>query len=110
MPLPVIDLVYEKSSRKNKRFVVSVKSADVVLKRIHFGQDGAFTYFDGADDTKRANYLKRHSVREDWRNPFTAGFHSRFVLWSFRDKERKKIEKEIKANSRDPIKTITWRL
>lgn len=103
-----IDLTYESSPRKNKRLQVTISSIGVVLKRVHFGQPGAFTFFDGADETKRDSYLKRHSVREDWTDPFTAGFHSRFVLWSFREKQRKKIEKQMKLNSRLPIKTVSW--
>ena len=103
-----VHLTYEPSSRKNKRLSVTISSNNGFSKRVHFGQPGAFTFFDGADEAKRNNYVKRHSVREDWSDPLTAGFHSRFVLWSFREKQRKKIEKEIKANSIVPIKSITW--
>ncbi len=105
--MPAVDLVYANSSRKDKRFVVSIKSGDVVLKRIHFGQPGAFTFFDGASVEKRDAYLKRHAIREDWGDPFSAGFHARFVLWSH-TRDLKKIERELKKNSRDKIKSAMW--
>ena len=83
-----LNLSFERSSRKNKRLQVTLSSHGVVVKRIHFGQLGAFTFFDGAPNSKKESYIKRHSVREDWTDPFTAGFHARFVLWSFGEKER----------------------
>jgi len=43
------------SNRKTKRFVAVINS-----KKIYFGQPNAYTYIDGADDTTRDNYRKRH--------------------------------------------------
>lgn len=30
----------------------------------------------------RDRYISRHSTREDWTDPFTAGFWSRWILWN----------------------------
>jgi hypothetical protein len=49
-------------------------------KTIHFGAKGSSTYLDSKDKTKRANYIARHRVREDW-TKVNAGSLSRFLLW-----------------------------
>jgi len=50
-------------------------------KRVHFGAAGSQTYLDHHDKIKRANYLKRHKVNEDWNKPETPGALSRYLLW-----------------------------
>ena len=50
-------------------------------KKIHFGADGSQTYLDHHDKAKRAAYLKRHKVNENWNNPATPGALSRYLLW-----------------------------
>jgi hypothetical protein len=65
------------STRKGKRFMVTFENG----KTVHFGQAGGQTYIDHGDKEKRAAYLKRHEVREDWSDPYSAGALSRFLLW-----------------------------
>ena len=50
-------------------------------KRVHFGFAGSQTYLDHHDKAKRAAYLKRHRVNENWDNPTSAGALSRWLLW-----------------------------
>lgn len=50
-------------------------------KKVHFGAAGSQTYLDHHDKEKRANYLKRHKVNENWNNPATPGALSRWLLW-----------------------------
>ena len=47
------------SDRAGKRLKATYKDGDKT-KTIHFGSKGATTYIDGASETTRANYLKRH--------------------------------------------------
>jgi len=49
-----------KSPRTNKRFRVVVKHKDGTTENVDFGYSGATTYIDGATETQRENYLKRH--------------------------------------------------
>jgi hypothetical protein len=35
-------------------------------------------------DIRRDSYLARHAAREDWTDPYSAGFWSRFLLWEKR--------------------------
>jgi hypothetical protein len=70
-------MLIEKSTRKGKRFMATYKNGKVV----HFGSDVGSTYIDEGDVLKRDNYIKRHSVREDFNNPYSASALSRWLLW-----------------------------
>jgi hypothetical protein len=86
-----IELVsVEPSKRKNKKLVATFKVEDVV-KKIHFGQNGSFTYAEGASDDVRNAYIARHTAREDWTNPLTPGALSFHILWN-----AKSVDKGIK--------------
>lgn len=65
------------SNRKGKRFVAIFKDG----KRIHFGQAGGQTYIDHQDKDKRAAYLARHRINEDWTDPKKASTLSRYISW-----------------------------
>lgn len=75
-----------KSKRKDKKFMVEVDG-----EKIHFGADGYGDYIiwnkkkgKVLADKKKKSYLARHKPREDWTNRGikTAGFWSRYLLWS----------------------------
>jgi hypothetical protein len=34
------------------------------------------------DPERKKDILHRHSKNEDWNNPLTAGFYSRWILWN----------------------------
>jgi hypothetical protein len=52
-------------------------------KIIHFGQDTATTYVDGATESKKKSYIARHSKSpgQDWSNPMTSGSLAKNLLW-----------------------------
>jgi hypothetical protein len=52
--------------------------------KIRFGQKNARDFTSGADEKDRENYIKRHFPRENWHNPYSAGFWSRWLLWEKR--------------------------
>ena len=60
-------------------------------KVVHFGYKGSTTYIDGADDTARRNYIKRHRVNEDWTDGQSPGALSRYLLWG----DSKDLDKNI---------------
>ena len=70
-------MLIQKSTRAGKRFMATFSNGKVV----HFGQAGGKTYIDEGDALKRDNYIKRHSVRENSNNPYSAGALSRWLLW-----------------------------
>ena len=65
------------SPRKDKKYVIKFEEPTMA---IHFGSKGSSTYLDHHDVVKRENYLKRHSVNEDW-SKINAGSASRYILW-----------------------------
>ena len=81
----MILLHIELSTRKNKRFVATFKDGTKLIKT-HFGykyDDGRFgsTYIDHKDPIKKANYIARHGVNENWTDPTTPATLSRYILW-----------------------------
>lgn len=62
---------------------------DYLIYNLNFGKNIA--------DIQRERYLSRHAAREDWSNPYTAGFWSRFLLWEKRNLKSaiKNIEKML---------------
>ena len=67
----------EKSTRAGKRFMATYANGKVV----HFGRAGGRTYIDHGDKALRSAYLARHSKRENWDDPYSAGALSRWLLW-----------------------------
>lgn len=49
---------------------------------IHFGAKGYSDYTIHNNPIKKINYIARHKPNEDWSNPKTAGFWSRWILWN----------------------------
>lgn len=92
-----------------KRFIATIFYMDngkARYKTVKFGLKGAYTYLDGAPEEKRKNYILRHIVREDFNDPLTAGFWSRWFIWEERKKYLKKILKNIMKKSNIIIKDI----
>ena len=82
-----------KSNKPEKRLKVIVKK-DNKKKTIHFGEGkpkktGA--YPDHKNEDIKNAWEARHRVRENWRDPMTAGFWSKWVLWN-----KKTIKDSIK--------------
>lgn len=69
-------MLIQKSTRKGKRFMAIFKNG----KAVHFGSAVGKTYIDHGDKVKRAAYLARHRVNEDWTKINPASL-SRFILW-----------------------------
>jgi len=65
------------STRKGKKYMVKYNG-----KTIHFGAKGMSDYTINKDPKRKALYIARHRKREDWTNPNTAGFWSRWILWN----------------------------
>jgi hypothetical protein len=82
----MIIILLSKSDKLNKKYRVLIGD-----KTIYFG-DAAYQDYTQHNDLHRKDlYLTRHSKREDFNNPLTAGFWSRWLLWN-----KKTISKSIK--------------
>ena len=80
--------VEETPADSNKKFIATFCKCKGVSKcdadsreKIAFGSKGSNTFIDGATELEKTNYIKRHSVREDFTKIGPASL-SRFILWS----------------------------
>lgn len=64
------------------KYVVVVEKEDGSKKTIRFGAAGMSDFTKHRDEERKARYLDRHKAREDWNDPLTAGFWSRWILWN----------------------------
>lgn len=83
------------STRKGKKYTAYFKLPDGKEKVVHFGASGYRDFTLISDKTSKfyikdkagrervkAAYISRHSSKEDWSKPDTAGTLSRYILWS----------------------------
>jgi hypothetical protein len=98
----------QKNTKRGRAIITFLKSGEI--KSVNFGSKRGFTFFDGADELKKKNYIARHkaSGNQDWSDPLTAGFYSRWVLWSHPKSQIDKIKDEIKNNSKVEVNKITF--
>lgn len=61
-------------------------------RHVDFGARGYDDYTVHKDDVRRASYIRRHMAHENWKDIYSAGFWSRWLLWE------KKTLKEAKEN------------
>jgi len=72
-----------KSTRADKKLLARFENRKTnKVKKVHFGGAGYSDYTKHKDDGRKANYIKRHSKRENWKDPTTPGALSRWVLWN----------------------------
>lgn len=51
-------------------------------KLVQFGSKGSQTFLDHKDEKKKAAYIARHKVNENFNDPTSAGALSRWILWN----------------------------
>ena len=74
----------KRSDRPEKKWMVELVANSGRRKTIHFGDSHLkdYTLFSAAErEAHKRSYLARHQATENWRDPETAGFWSRWVLW-----------------------------
>ncbi len=78
-------LSLERSDRPEKKWRVVLEGDAGREKTIHFGDKSLNDYTTHnpleRDERKRL-YLARHKVNENWNDPESAGFWSRWILWN----------------------------
>ena len=70
-----------KSNVKNKKYKVVLIDGDK-KRTINFGDNRYEDYTTHKDPKRKENYITRHEKRENWNDPFTAGYWSRWILWN----------------------------
>ena len=75
----------EKSNLPTKKWMASyINPKSGRVKTIQFGAAGMTDFIlSKGDKERKERYIKRHSgMGEDWNDPLTAGFWSRWLLWN----------------------------
>jgi len=69
----------QKSSNPTKKFMITING-----KTLHFGANGYSDYTQHKDPKRKKLYEIRHKSHENWTKSgiFSAGFWSRWILWS----------------------------
>jgi hypothetical protein len=91
-----MEVILQPSDRRDKKWQVMINN-----KTVHFGQKGAEDLTIHKDPSRMNLYLARHSrMGEDWtkKGITTAGFWSRWLLWSKPSLEEAKKLIESKFN------------
>jgi hypothetical protein len=74
----IAEVIIKKSDKPEKKFVAIINND----KKVYFGAAGYSDYLQHNDDKRKERYIKRHEKIENWNNPTTAGFWSRWLLWN----------------------------
>ena len=62
-----------------------LKKYDAIIdgkKTVPFGQKGASDMTQHKSEERKSRYIDRHKKNENWTDPKTAGFYSRWILWN----------------------------
>ena len=72
-----------KSNKADKKYMVKIISKKTGReKTIHFGASGMSDYTIHKDAARKQRYIDRHKANENWIDPETAGYYSRWILWN----------------------------
>jgi sRNA-binding regulator protein Hfq len=67
---------------KNSKYKYAIYLTNGKRMKIKFGAAGYEDYTIHRNIERKKNYIDRHKMNEDWSNPHTKGFWSRWVLWN----------------------------
>lgn len=74
------------------KYKVMLYKGDKKIKTISFGASGYSDYPTHKDIARKEKYIQRHKSNENWKDPLTPGFWSRWLLWN---------KKSIKSSADD---------
>jgi len=86
-----ISVEIKKSVLPTKRYGATFTRKNGKTKTINFGSINGQTYVDGAGEKIKEDYMARHSIRENWEDPLSAGALSKHILWGDSDNISKNV-------------------
>lgn len=90
-----------KSSKAAKKLMAIFENKTTKRRKtVHFGAAGMSDFTIHQDWRRKARYINRHKIRENWKDPTTSGALSRYVLWN---------KKSLEASILDYIKIFKLR-
>jgi hypothetical protein len=83
MPKKYTLLSIKESTRNDKKLMaIFLNNTTNRIIVTHFGAKNYSDYTLHKDPKRKKRYILRHSTREDWKNPVSAGALSRWILWN----------------------------
>ena len=73
-----MNIVIKPSSKPDQKYMAVIDDR----KTIHFGAAGASDFTIHKDEERKQRYIDRHKKNENWNDPTTAGFYSRWITWN----------------------------
>ena len=71
------------SRKPEKKYMITyINDITGRLNTIYFGNAGSSDFIISNNLNERRAYLKRHKKNENWYDPYSAGFYSRWLLWN----------------------------
>ena len=70
------------STKADKKYMATFETDAGRTKTTHFGAAGYDDFIKTKNEVKKAAYIARHKVNENFQNPTTAGALSRWILWN----------------------------
>lgn len=80
-----MDVILKKSKSVKYKYVAILSLAKPKkgkIKKVNFGAKGYSDFLKHKDVERKRRYILRHKKKEDWTDPLTAGFWSRWLLWN----------------------------
>ena len=74
----MLEIVITKSKTKDKKYDAIIDGK----KTIHFGAKGYSDMTIHKDEERKDRYINRHKKNENWKDPKTAGFFAKNILWN----------------------------
>ena len=72
------EIIITKSKNINKKYDARIDGK----KTVSFGAAGMSDFTKHKDPERKQRYLNRHKKNENWSDPTTAGFFSRWITWN----------------------------
>ena len=88
-----MEAILEPAKAKDKKYSIRIHN-----KKINFGDSNYEDFTQHKDPERKKRYILRHEKNEDWNNPSTAGFWSRWLLWNKPTLQEAKRDILIKFN------------
>ena len=94
------EIVISKSNKKDKKYDARIDGK----RTVSFGSAQHSDFTKHKDPERKQRYIDRHKKNENWSDPTTAGYLSRWILWA-----KPTIEESIKdLNKRN--KNVNFKL
>ena len=73
-----MNIIIKPSNKPDKKYDAIIDGK----KTISFGQAGASDFTKHKNEERKHRYIDRHKKNENWNDPTTAGFYSRWITWN----------------------------